>query len=117
MKLLSRTAIVISMICAMLIFGCATTGNFMKLRLNMTKSEVIKVMGKPTTSSGSMTNKDGQVKEVWEYRKFEGHSAPFVEHYSYFWLFFLDDELVQWGKAEPVRKKLEEQLLPAGFLK
>ncbi len=33
--------------------------------------------------------------------------------HSYFWLFFSDDELVQWGKAEPVREKL----LPAGFLK
>ncbi len=114
MKLLSRTGIVISMICAMLIFGCATTGNFMKLRSNMTKSEVIKVMGKPTKSSGSTTNKDGQVKEVWEYRKFEGYSEPFVERYSYFWLFFLDDELVQWGKAKPV---IEKKLLPAGFLK
>jgi len=114
MKLLSRTAIVISMICAMLIFGCATTGNFTKLRLNMTKSEVIRVMGKPTTSSGSMTNKDGQVKEVWEYRKFREYNAPFVKQYSYFWLYFLDDKLVLWGKAEPV---IEKKLLPPGFLK
>jgi len=113
MKLLSRTALVISMTCAMLIFGCATTGNFMKLRLNMTKSEVIKVMGKPTTSSGSMTNKYGQVEEVWEYRKFNEFWPSYVEGH-YFWLFFLDDELVQWGKAEPV---IEKKLLPTGFLK
>ena len=114
MKLLSRTAIVISTICAMLIFGCATTGNFMKLRSNMTKSEVIRVMGRPTTSSGSMTNKDGQVIEVWEYRKLNEYWLNYLEgQHSYFWLFFIDDELVQWGKAEPVREKL----LPAGFLK
>ncbi len=114
MKLLSRTVIVISMILAMLIFGCATTGNFERLRLNMTKSEVIRVMGRPTTSSGSMTNKDGQVIEVWEYRKFNEYWLNIVEEqYSYFWLFFSDDELVQWGKAEPAREKL----LPAGFLK
>jgi len=114
MKLLSRTALVISMICAMLIFGCATTGNFMKLRSNMTKSEVIRVMGRPTTSSGSMTNKDGQVIEIWEYWKSNEYWLNIVEeNRSYFWLFFSDDELVQWGKAEPVREKL----LPAGFLK
>ena len=100
MKLLARTAIVISMICAMLIFGCATTGKLMKLRLNMTKSEVIKAMGKPTTSRGSMTNKYGQVIEVWEYRTYNGYLASFHEgQYSYFWLFFSDDELVRWGKA------------------
>jgi hypothetical protein len=86
----------------------------------MTKDEVVGSIGKPTTSRGALRNKYGQVIEVWEYHlavpsddsagqvisksvvtlSTAGYGAKeFVGDRKDYWLYFLNDELVQFGEA------------------
>jgi hypothetical protein len=64
----------------------------------MTKDEVLSTMGKQTAVRASMTNKYGQVIEVWEYGL---HKAAFgiTGGTKYYWLYFYNGKLVQWGEA------------------
>jgi len=81
------------------LIGCATTGKLMNLRLKMFKDDVISVMGNPTAVRGSMTNKYGQVIEVWEYALYRTGDDAFYGIPTYYWLYFYDGNLVQWGQA------------------
>jgi len=57
-----------------------------KLNLGMSKAEVVSEIGKPVAARGSITNKHGQLVEVWEYAMWKG-PAP-VDY----WLYFVDGE-------------------------
>lgn len=53
--------------CISLGAGCvATQAKLMKLNLSMTKSEVRSAIGDPAVARGTITNRYGQVIEVWE---------------------------------------------------
>jgi hypothetical protein len=81
-----------------LLVGCATTGKLLRINLQMNKDEVLSTMGKPTAVRGSMTNKYGQVIEVWEYalyKKWIGRAGG----RTYYRLYFYEGKLVQWGEA------------------
>lgn len=82
-----------------LFVGCATTGKLMKLNLQMMKSEVISAIGEPTAARGSMTNKYDQVIEVWEYALYKTDDDAFFGRPTFYWLYFHDGKLVQWGEA------------------
>ena len=111
--------------------SCATTINSKKLReisLGMTKSEVIENLGEPTVSRGAIKNKYDQVVEVWEYTlALPTHDSPgqiigksaltfitlgmgaatFRGERKNYWLYFLDNKLVQWGEAGDWSKEPE----------
>jgi hypothetical protein len=84
-----------------MLVGCATSGKLMNLKLNMTKSEVISNIGKPTAARGSLTNKYDQIIEIWEYTLWKG---PVTADY---WLYFVDNRLVQWGEAGDWQKEAD----------
>ncbi len=93
--------------------GCATTHNLERLSLNMTKDDVRQTVGGPTAVRGSLKNKYGEIVEVWEYeltnrnffQRFADAEAqlgglPSAGYGSAaYWLYFVDDRLVQWGQA------------------
>lgn len=101
--------------------GCATPSKkLIEIRLGMNKSDVWRVLGEPTVVRGSIRNKFGQVIEVWQYRlalpssdsagqvvgktmftliTFGVGAAAFAGEKRDYWLYFLHDELVQWGEA------------------
>jgi hypothetical protein len=79
--------------------ACATTGKLMNLQLQQTKQEVQTAMGKPTAARGSMTNKYGQVIEVWEYALYKTGDDAFYGNRTFYWLYFYNGKLVQWGEA------------------
>jgi len=101
--------------------GCVTSSQELrKVSIGMTKDDVIGVLDEPTTSRGALRNKYGQVIEVWEYRLAvpsddstgqvvsksvvtlvtAGYGAKdFVGDRKNYWLYFLNDELVQFGEA------------------
>ena len=79
--------------------GCATTGKLMNLELQQSKQEVMTAMGKPTAARGSMTNKYGQVIEVWEYALYKTSDDAFYGNPTFYWLYFYNGKLVQWGEA------------------
>lgn len=83
----------------LLLVNCATSGKLIRLQLQMTKSEVTKAIGNPTAARGSITNRYGQVIEVWEYALFKSDNDAFFERRTFYWLYFFDNRLVQWGEA------------------
>ena len=70
----------------LLFLGCATTGTLMNLQLQQSKDDVIKTMGKPTAARGSITNKFGQVIEVWEYGLYKTSDDAFYSIRTFYWL-------------------------------
>jgi hypothetical protein len=66
----------------------------MNLRPSMTKPEAIRTMGGQGIDRGTVTNRYNNVIEIWEYDLFDhfGQREPF-------YLLFLDERLVHWGKA------------------
>ena len=89
----------IAVLAITILCGCATTGKLMKLQLELTKNEVIERIGPPTAARGSITNKYGQVIEVWEYGLYKTVEDALNNDETYYWLFFYDSKLVQWGEA------------------
>lgn len=104
--------------------GCATTRRLQQISLGMTKDEVVTKIGNPTVVRGCITNKHGQVVEVWEYNlrvKQVGvgevvgktflaictlgislaisHPRERGAEKRDYWLYFINDKLVQWGQA------------------
>jgi hypothetical protein len=63
-------------------------------------------MDRPTAARGSMTNKYGQVVEIWEYGLYKQVDA-FHGRYTYYWLYFHDNKLVQWGEAGDWQKEAD----------
>lgn len=112
-----------------LLDGCAPrrtqARSLMLLKLGMTKQQVVSTLGYyPDVHRGSMMNKYGQIVDVWEYSVASGGVVlKTVPDYiiatvavvgtfgcilpalvdegriEYYWLFFHNDILVQWGKA------------------
>lgn len=104
-----------------LLAGCATsTSKTTELRLGMKKDSVVDVLGKPEAARGAVRNKFNQVIEVWQFtlsapsKDSAGMvagkaaltvlsagmgAATFRGERQTFWLYFLEDELVQWGQA------------------
>lgn len=76
----------------------ASEKDFDVISLNMDKQDVIEKMSARGVARGSIINKHGQQIEVREYevRAFRPFSEPRVDYY---WLYFCDNKLVQWGKA------------------
>jgi hypothetical protein len=75
--------------------GCSTGKQRLNLiRLNMSKLEVAKVMGREGQAMASETTADGKIKEVWDY-EFGDFLAEETEVYR---LTFIDDKLIKWGK-------------------
>ena len=91
-----------------------------EIRLGMTKEQVLSSLGTPEVARGAVRNKFDQVVEVWQYRlalpssdsvgQVVGKSmltlvtagvgaATFRGERREYWLYFLGDELVQWGEA------------------
>jgi hypothetical protein len=94
----------------------------------MSKSEILVALGEPAVARGSIRNKFNQVIEVWEYTfalpskdsagQVAGKTAltfltlgmgasAFRPERKDYWLYFLDDTLVQWGEAGDWRKEPE----------
>jgi hypothetical protein len=86
----------------------------------MSKDEIIGTLGEPAVARGSIRNKFNQVIEVWEYTMalpstdstgqvvgktaltiitFGMGAAAFKPEKKNYWLYFLDNKLVQWGEA------------------
>jgi outer membrane protein assembly factor BamE (lipoprotein component of BamABCDE complex) len=96
--------------------GCATriisSDKLDELRRGMTKEEVIQLLGKPSDEKGTVTSSThGYLMEVWEYnvsrsKKDENKTKQQAERVmstiggaNGYWLYFLDDNLVQWKEA------------------
>jgi len=104
-----------------LLTGCVTSaGQLREVSLGMTKKEVVNSLGEPTAARGAITNKYSQAVEVWEYTlalpstdspgqiigksvltviTFGLGAAKFKGERKNYWLYFVDDRLVQWGEA------------------
>ena len=101
-----------------LVGGCATTRSLQSLSLGATKAEIQHRMGSPSAVRGAIVNKYGQHVEVWEYQLSTtsqsaqklglgaltmGMSLLMPDRNqvlgSYYWLYFVDDRLAQWGQA------------------
>ncbi len=102
-------------------FSCATSvKNLRRISLGVSKNDVIRELGEPMAARGAIRNKYDQVVEVWEYKLAMprddsageiveksiltvftlGMSAGvFKGERKNYWLYFIDDELVQWGEA------------------
>jgi hypothetical protein len=109
--------------------GCSTTKSTKRLSrisLDMTKDEVRDSMGEPTVVRGSLKNKHGETIEVWEYKlsvpptagKRVGDGFATVVtlgawlavnegETGYYWLYFSDGVLAQWGKAGDWEKEAD----------
>jgi len=94
----------------------------------MSKDEIIGALGEPVVARGSIRNKFDQVIEVWEYTlalpskdstgQIVGKSvltfftlgmgaATFQPEKKNYWLYFLNNQLVQWGEAGDWQKEPE----------
>jgi len=104
-----------------LLTGCTPQAKCLQsISLGMQKKEIVKKIGNPRVTRGSIRNQYDQVIDVWEYRlalpsddsagEVIGKTATtimtlgagailFDEPQKDYWLYFLDDELVQWGEA------------------
>jgi outer membrane protein assembly factor BamE (lipoprotein component of BamABCDE complex) len=114
------------------IFACASTlqksSQLRQVSLGMSKDEIIGALGEPAVARGAIRNKFNQVIEVWEYTlalpskdsagQIVGKSvltfitlgmgaATFQPEKKNYWLYFLDNKLVQWGEAGDWRKEPE----------
>jgi hypothetical protein len=105
-----------------LLSGCQkriSTNDLNKIRVGMSKNEVIKTIGKPTLYRGSMINEHNEIVDVFEYtvdlgstkeewshylillmsplRYFAGFA--FFSHLETYWFIFYNDTLSKWCKA------------------
>lgn len=92
----TRVSIVVFLALLVVLIGCATTGQFIKLELGMTKSQVLATVGDPDVARGSIRNKYDQLIEVWEYYRFVSNWSPEKKR---MWVYLCDGKLVQWGEA------------------
>ena len=116
------------------VFTVASTGCLSKssqlrrVSLDMPKDEIIAALGEPTVARGCVRNKFNQVIEVWEYAlvlpsddstgeivgkscltgmTFGLGAAKFKNETRDYWLYFLDNKLVQWGEAGDWEREAE----------
>lgn len=95
------------LILLVLLFACATTGKLARLNIGMEKPGVIQTMGEPDAVRGSITNRHGQVIEVWEYelQKKDSRNPWTGASPATYWLFFADGRLARWGEAGDWRRE------------
>ena len=86
----------LSLLLIAILVGCATTGQFIRLELGMSKAQVIETIGEPDIARGSIHNKYDQVIDVWEYERFVSNWSPERKR---MWVYFCDGHLAQWGEA------------------
>jgi len=81
----------------------------MQVSLGMTKEEVIKSIGEPELRRGAITNKFGEVVEVWEYRVLGKGKLLDIMQWDAddYWFYFVESKLVQWGKAGDWRREAD----------
>lgn len=72
-----------------------------RLSLSMEKRDVIAQMGQPSAVRGAIRNRFDQTIEVWEYRlyRYKGAIEGLSQDFDLYWMYFVDDKLVQWGQA------------------
>ncbi len=86
-----KTAI---LVLSVLIMSCTSysTRQLLKVHLEMSKADVMSVLDEPATVRESLTNRYGQVVEVWEYELYKpNHTQP-----TPYWMYFHDGTLVKW---------------------
>jgi len=122
-EFLIMVALAFFLISIVLIGGCAAlpkAKNLKYVSIGMGKNEVVQKIGEPRVCRGSMVNKSGQIIEVWEYSlelasqdsagetigkfcatvcTFGIAAMDFAAPQKNYWLYFIDDKLVQWGEA------------------
>jgi hypothetical protein len=94
MRLPYLKAIVAVTLCLALV-ACAAARKLRKLDQGMTPSEVISVLGEPEIAREPMTNKHGQIMELWHYELYNNH----IDAEEAYFLYFYEGKLVKWGKA------------------
>lgn len=112
--------------------GCVSrvpsSSQLRQVSLGMSKNEIVTSIGEPSVARGSIRNKYNQAIEVWEYTfalpskdsagQVTGKAALtvltagigavlFEPEKKDYWLYFLDDTLVQWGEAGDWNKEPE----------
>ena len=105
-KVLLTTAILV----IAFILGCAATSQVLsRVSLGMTKAGVRNQIGEPTAVRGAIINKYGQCIDVWEYRlyRYSGAIEGLSPYFDLYWLYFVDDKLVQWGQAGDWQKEAD----------
>jgi len=103
----SARVLLVALLCTLLILGCVahTFKVLSRIELGQTKSDVRNRMGEPNAVRGAITNKYGQIVEVWEY---ELANAEFYTYTKTYWLYFVDGRLVQWGEAGDWRREADQ---------
>ncbi len=93
------------------VIGCAPSKSLlMRISLDNTKETVLKQVGEPLAVRGAIKNKFGQIVEVWEYRFCSGGEIdipPYSSNCDYYWLYFVDGVLAQWGEAGDWEKEAD----------
>ncbi|MDI6403030.1 DUF3192 domain-containing protein [Balneolaceae bacterium ANBcel3] len=79
--------------------SCSNTHKLQNLSLDMSKEEVVKIMGSPDSARGAIKNRYDQTIEVWEYLLYKTTEDRAENRTTAYWMFFCDDVLVQWGEA------------------
>ena len=104
--------------CALITPATKPKSSLAHLSIGMHKTEIISLLGKPDEIRGSQINSDGDRVIVWQYTLYDVAKATrnnFVwglltfrffwlvpigtTGEDYYWLFLIDDRLVQWGRA------------------
>lgn len=120
---------VLILCCCVAVAGCAAPAKKLShISLGMKKVQVVEELGQPRVHRGSVRNKFEQVVEVWEYRFALPHdedvgtilgksamtvvtfgmgAASFSGERKDYWLYFVEDELVQWGESGDWFKEAE----------
>jgi hypothetical protein len=108
-------------------FGCGVTiplsqnkEKLSSLQLNQTQQQIRQAIGEPDEVRGSVRNVDGDIVTVWEYDLYNSSSAwknlafgffpfltitwwsPSIGAYNRpdaYWVYFVNDSVVQWGRA------------------
>jgi hypothetical protein len=86
----------------LILSACAPRAtNLSRISLDMSKNEVRRQIGEPHVVRGSIRNKYSEVIDVWEYHfyRYAGAIEGVSPYYDPYWLYFVNDTLVQWGQA------------------
>ena len=136
MRSVTRKSLMLFLLMCLFVFGCVTSAKHLKkVSIGMTKEEVVARLDEPTVARGAIKNKFSQVVEVWEYKlalpssdspgQIIGKSvltfctlgmgaATFRGERRDYWLYFIDDKLVQWGQAGD-RKREADRIYEFNF--
>lgn len=94
----------------------SSKGNLENLQLRMSKEQVKNEMGSPDEIRGSVINEQGNTVTVWQYKLYNSGTAitnffvgillltttwwtTFPNQGDLYWLYFVEDNLAQWGQA------------------